>query len=269
MVGRVERIERVPVAGVSLAVELHGEGAPLVFIHGFPLDRGMWTRQLTRVHGWRCIAPDLRGAGASDAPADGYSMARYADDLDAVCDALDVTAAVFCGFSMGGYVLFEFLRRFRQRVRGLILCDTKAEADTVEGKRVRDEHVALVEDEGVSALTDRLLPKLLGATTRTQRPELMDLTRAMVLRQPAAGVVGALRAMRDRSDATSELSTIGIPTLVLCGAEDGLTPPSVARGMVERIPGARYVEVEGAGHLSPLEHPDRVTGAIQDFLAGL
>jgi len=269
MVGRVSSTERVHGAGASFAVELHGEGAPLLFVHGFPLDRGMWSHQLAQVTGWRCIAPDLRGAGASDAPANGYGMVRYADDLQAICDALGVASAVCCGFSMGGYVLFEFLRRYSKRVRALILCDTKAAADTVDGKRVRDEHAALVEDEGLEALAERLLPKLLGATTWAQHPDVTERVRAMVLRQPSAGVVGALRAMRDRPDSTSLLSAIAVPTLVVCGAEDTVTPPIVARGMVERIAGARYVEVEGAGHLSPLERPDRVSGAMQSFLAGL
>lgn len=269
MVRPVTGIVRVTGAGATLAVHVRGEGPPVLFVHGFPLDHTMWHHQLTALDGWRCIAPDLRGAGDSDVPSGDYTMGRYADDLRAACDALDVADAVCCGFSMGGYVLFEFLRRYRSRVRALVLCDTRPEADTVEGKRVRDENAALVEHEGVGALADRVVPKLFGATTRAGRPELVEQVREMALRQPAAGVIGALRAMRDRPDSTVLLSGITVPTLVVHGAEDEVAPPAIARAMAARIPGARYVEMGRAGHLAPLEQPERVTRALQEFLEEL
>jgi 3-oxoadipate enol-lactonase len=263
------KLLRVPADGATLAVEVRGEGPALLLVHGFPFDHAMWSNQLGEVSGWRCMAPDLRGAGASDAPADGYSMARYAEDLRRICAALDLQTLVCCGFSMGGYILFEFLRRYPQLVRALILCDSRAEADTPEGQHTRDEHAVLVERDGLGALADVLLPKLLGATSRALNPSLTERVRAIVLRQPIAGVVGALRAMRDRPDSTSGLSRIRVPTLVICGAEDTVTPPAPAMTMAQRIPGARYVEVESAGHLAPLEQPDRVTAAVREFLAGL
>lgn len=269
MVHPVTGMVRLAGAGATLAVQVRGEGPPLLFVHGFPFDHAMWNHQLAALDGWRCIAPDLRGAGESDVPSGDYSMGRYAEDLRAVCDALDVARIVCCGFSMGGYILFEFLRRFSSRVSGLVLCDTKAESDTADGKRVRDEHAALVEREGVAPLVDRLLPKLLGATTRAGRPEPMEQVRAIALRQPQAGIVGALRAMRDRSDSTALLAGIDVPVLVVHGAEDEVTTAATARVMAGRIPGARYVEVPGAGHVAPLEQPDRVTAALRDFLGGL
>ena len=269
MVRPVTGIVRVTGAGATLAVHVRGEGPPVLFVHGFPLDHTMWHHQLTALDGWRCIAPDLRGAGDSDVPSGDYTMGRYADDLRAACDALDVADAVCCGFSMGGYVLFEFLRRYRSRVRALVLCDTRPEADTVEGKRARDENAALVEHDGIGALADRVVPKLFGATTRAVRPELVEQVREMTLRQPAAGVIGALRAMRDRPDSTVLLSGITVPTLVVHGAEDEVAPPAIARAMAARIPGARYVEMGRAGHLAPLEQPERVTRALQEFLEEL
>jgi 3-oxoadipate enol-lactonase len=269
MVRPVTGIVLVPGAGATLAVHVRGEGPPVLFVHGFPLDHAMWSHQLAALDGWRCIAPDLRGAGNSDVPSEDYTMGRYADDLRAACDALDVADAVCCGFSMGGYVLFEFLRRYRARVRALVLCDTRPEADTMEGKRSRDENAALVEHDGVGALADRVVPKLFGATTRAVRPELVELVRQMALRQPTAGVIGALRAMRDRPDSTAQLGGVTVPTLVVHGAEDEVAPPAVARAMAARIPGARYVELGGAGHLAPLEQPEGVTRALQGFLGAL
>jgi pimeloyl-ACP methyl ester carboxylesterase len=269
MVRPVSGIVRVTGAGATLAVHVRGEGPPVLFVHGFPLDHAMWSHQLAALDGWRCIAPDLRGAGDSDVPSEDYTMGRYADDLRAACDALDVADAVCCGFSMGGYVLFEFLRRYRSRVRALVLCDTRPEADTAEGKRARDENAALVEHDGIGALAERVVPKLFGATTRAGRPELVEQVWAMALRQPAAGVIGALRAMRDRPDSTALLSGIAVPTLVVHGADDEVAPPAVARAMAARIPGARYVELGGAGHLAPLEQPEGVTRALREFLGEL
>lgn len=260
---------RVRTAGATLAVHLRGEGVAVLFVHGFPLDHTMWTHQLASLSGRRGIAPDLRGAGVSEAPADGYTMARYADDLVAVLDALDVRQAVCCGFSMGGYILFELMRRHPERIGGLILCDTRPEPDSVEGKRGRDDLAALAQRAGMGPVADRLLPKLVGATTRARDPALVEVVRAMLLRSPVAGVVGALRAMRDRPDSTPLLGSIAVPTLVVGGAEDELTPPGVVRAMAERIRGARWEEIAGAGHLAPLERPEAVDQALKGFLTAL
>ena len=229
----------------------------------------MWRHQLDALEGWRRIAPDLRGAGDSDARVGGYSMSAYAEDLIAVCDALDVPAVLCCGFSMGGYVLFEVLRRWPERVQGLMLCDTRPEADSPEGKRARDDNAALVERQGPAALADRLVPKLLGRTSREGAPGLVDRVRTMIGRQPRSGLIGALGAIRDRPDSTPLLERIAVPTLVLHGSEDEIAAPAIAREMARRIPGARYVEIAAAGHLAPLEQPERVTGALREFLEGL
>ena len=260
---------RIRTTGASLNVELRGEGPPLLWVHGFPLDHTQWERQLSGLPGWRAIAPDLRGAGASEAPEQGYSMARYADDLAAVLDAVQARQPVCCGFSMGGYVLFELWRRHAGRVRALILCDTKAEADTAAGKRGRNELIDLALRDGMEPVADRLLPKLLSETTQQRHPELVQQVRATMLHSPIAGVVGALQAMRDRADSSAMLEDITVPTLVVCGADDVLTPPDVMRPLAAAIAGARYVEVPSAGHLSPLERPDVVNDAIGGFLRGL
>lgn len=260
---------RVDADGVQLAAHVTGAGPALLFVHGFPLDRSMWQHQLTAIEGWTRIAPDLRGAGDSETPASGYSMERYALDLIRVLDAVEAQTAVCCGLSMGGYIMFEMLRRHPERVRALMLCDTKSEADTPEGKRGRDELAGVARREGIGAVATRLLPKLLGRSTATRDQSVVESVRAMVLRSPVDGVVGALEAMRDRSDSTPLLTQISVPTLVLVGAEDELTPPAVVRPMAQRIPGARFVEVKGAGHMAPLEQPAPVTQALVDFLKTL
>jgi 3-oxoadipate enol-lactonase len=257
---------RIQTDSESLYVLLHGEGRAMLFVHGFPLDHTQWMYQVEGLEGWRVIAPDLRGAGSSTVPQVGYSMPRYADDLIAVLDSLGVSQAVCCGFSMGGYVLFDLWRRHPERIRALILCDTKAEADTPDGRRGRDELADLAAREGMGPVVEQLLPKLLGRTTQQERPALMSLVREMMQRAPVAGTIGALRAMRDRRDASSLLGGIRVPTLVVCGAEDVLTPPAVMQPLAQRIRGARYVEIPHAGHLSPLEQPDGVTRAIVEFL---
>lgn len=254
--------------GVRLSVTVTGSGRPLLLVHGFPLDHAMWRHQLPAWDGWMCIAPDLRGAGDSDVPSGGYTMAQYAADLVAVLDAVAAPRAVCCGFSMGGYVVFELLRRHPERVLGLVLCDTKSEADTPEAKRGRDDLAAAARGEGMGAVASRLVPKLVGASTRRANSSIENEVRQMVLRSSVTGVVGALGAMRDRADSSPDLPQIGMATLVVCGAEDEITPPGVMRPMAERISGARYVEIAGAGHMAPLERPQAVNAAVAEFLLG-
>ncbi|HYK10972.1 MAG TPA: alpha/beta fold hydrolase [Gemmatimonadales bacterium] len=262
----MNRTVRVPVEDVELSVQERGEGPALLLVHGFPFDHGLWRHQLKTFPGWRRIAPDLRGAGGSSAPDNGYSMARYADDLIAVLDAMDVAAAVVCGLSMGGYVIFELLRRYRARVRAAILCDTKAEADTDEGKRGRDEMIALARGEGAASVADKMVPALLAPDTRAERPEVEAQVREMIGRAPVAGIVGALTAMRDRVDSTPLLSELRVPVLVVAGASDGISTPEGGAAMAGKIKGARFATVAGAGHLPPLEQPFVTTRLIADFL---
>ena len=258
---------RLTVNGVSLAVEVRGEGPAILFVHGYPFDRTVWRDQIDSLEGYRRIAPDLRGMGQSDAPDLGYGMGIYADDLAALLDALGVNEAVLCGISMGGYVIFEFLRRWRHRVRALILMDTRAEADSIEGRRARDAAAATARDGGAAAVGGAMLPKMLAPGSEERAPELVDRVRRMMASTPVAGMVGALAAMRDRHDSTGLLPTLaGLPTLVLVGEEDVLTPPDAARRMATLIPGARLVVIPGAGHLPPVERPSETTAEIREFL---
>lgn len=252
--------------GTEIAVHLRGEGPALLFIHGFPFDHGLWQHQLRTFPGWKRIAVDLRGAGTSAVPTEGYSMTRLADDLVEVLNALEVAAAVVCGLSMGGYVVFELLRRHRARVRAAILCDTRAEADSDEGRRGREEMIALARSGGAEAVADRMVPTLLAPATRSERPELEAQVREMIARQPVPGLIGALQAMRDRADATPLLAELRIPVLVVAGTDDTLTPPEGGAAMADKIKGARFATVAGAGHLPPLEQPFVTTRLMADFL---
>lgn len=255
---------RVPVHGVELALDDQGTGPAVLFVHGYPLDGTLWRHQAGAFPGWRTLIPDLRGFGRSDAPDLGYSMATYADDLAGLLDAIGVDDVVLVGLSMGGYVAFEFLRRHRPRVRGLVLVDTRAQADSTEGRKGREMAMADARDGGAPFIADQMLPRLLAPSAPDP---LRETVRGMMAAAPVPGLLGALAAMRDRPDSTGMLPTLGeLPTLVVVGAEDALTPPVDARALAKPIPGARLVEISGAGHLSPLEQPEAFNRHLQEFL---
>ncbi|HYF38319.1 MAG TPA: alpha/beta fold hydrolase [Gemmatimonadales bacterium] len=263
-------LQRFMVHGVNLAVEVIGEGPPVLFVHGYPLNRTMWRAQLDGLNGFRRIAPDLRGMGQSDAPDLGYGMNIYAADLAALLDALAIEDVILCGLSMGGYIIFEMLRTWQSRVRGLVLMDTRAEADSAEARRARDTAAALAKEGGAAAVAESMLPKLLAPATLKKLPAVAERVRSMITATPVAGIVGALAAMRDRPDSESLLPTLGqIPTLVMVGEFDSVTPPDNARAMAHAIPGARLEIIPEAGHLPPMEQPEEVTRRLREFLLAL
>jgi 3-oxoadipate enol-lactonase len=263
-------VQRLMVRGVSLAVEVRGDGPAVLFVHGYPLDRTLWRDQMETLDGYLRIAPDLRGMGQSDAPDLGYSMNIYAADLAAILETMGVDKIVLCGLSMGGYIAFEFLRHWKSRVRGLVLMDTRAEADTPEGRRARDAAAATARESGAEAIAESMLPKLLAPATLSERPELVERVRSMISRTPVAGIVGALAAMRDRVSSEQMLASLGdIPTLVMVGEVDSVTPPDSARAMTRLIPGARLAVISGAGHLPPIEKPEKVNDQLREFLSSI
>ncbi len=243
----------------------------ILFIHGFPFDHTMWHHQVSALTSWRCVAPDLRGAGSSPGPAavGEYSVASYANDLIELLDSLEIHEAVVCGLSLGGYVTFELLRNHATRVRAAILCNTKAAADSAAAKHDRDAMALLAQQRGAGAIAEELLPKLLSRDTVQSQPEVVRAVRDMMTRAPLRGIVGALHALRERPDSTPLLATIHVPVLVVAGAEDVSTPAEGMREMASAIPGAEFVVVPRAGHLAPLEQPDAVNAAITAFLAEL
>ena len=257
------------VNGVRLAYQANGDASKpaLLLVHGFPLDSGMWEAQLAglgdRSH---VIAPDLRGHGRSEVTAGGYSMEQHADDLAALLDHLGIAKAMIAGFSMGGYVAFPFWRRHPERVAGLAFVDTRAAPDTPEGHAGRTATAERVRERGVDVLVDDLMPRLLSADN-LQDQALVARIREIILRQPAEGMIAASIAMRDRPDSTGLLSTITVPTVVVAGEHDDITPPEVAVTMAKAIPEARSVLIVNAGHMSPMENPGEVNMALSELLS--
>lgn len=263
---RSGEVVRYDVGEVSLAVDVRGDGPGLLLLHSFPLNREVWKHQMSALSGWRRIAPDLRGMGESDAPESGYSMAAYADDCVRLLDRLRVGKVVLTGLSIGGYIAFELLRRYRDRIAGLILIDTKSAADSAEGARGRDETMQLARTKGAAAVAERMLPVLLGRTTRQTQPQLVEQVREMIARTAVPGIVGALEAMKARPDSTPLLAQIDVPTLVVVGQEDALVPVDEAKKMAAAIPSATFTTIAGAGHASPLEAPTATSRVLSEFL---
>ena len=259
------------VRGVEVAYDEEGRGEAFVLLHGFPFDRSMWREQVEVLSAdFRVIAPDLRGLG--ETPLGGVAaatMGEMAEDVAALLDALNVERAVLGGLSMGGYVAFEFVRRFPGRVRALVLADTRPQADDDAGRRTREENARKVLREGMRPLVDSMLPKLLSASTREREAGVVERVSAMMLAVRPEGAAAALRGMAERRDQTELLSLIDVPTLVVVGAEDAITPPSDAEAMAAKIEGARLVRVEGAAHLSNVERPEEFNRALADFVGGL
>ena len=258
--------------GYQVGFDDSGDGLPVVFLHGFPHDRTLWTAQRTSLAPHvRCIVPDLRGFGHSSTHGP-FSMDQYADDVVALLDWLGIEAAVVCGLSMGGYVAMAMWRRHPDRIRALIFSDTKAGADEEDTRARRDALIALVKRDGARAIADAQLQGMLGKETRARRPDVVNAVRVMMARQSVAGITGALQALRDRPDSRETLGTITVPTLVVVGEEDVLTPINEARAIAEALPAAARVRMEiiaGAGHLPCVERSAATTHAVSDFLASL
>jgi pimeloyl-ACP methyl ester carboxylesterase len=248
-----------------------GEGTAVLLLHAFPLDAGMWEQQIESLRGhFRVVAPNLKGFGGSDAPEDAaeYSMDGYANDLKALLDELGIDKAAVLGLSMGGYVAFALLRLHPERISALVLADTRAEADPPEGKDKRSAQQKQVQEEGTAGLIDTLAGALLGAKTRQESPEMVEHTKGL-MQAPAAGFIGGLEAMKNRPDSTGDLTKIDVPTLVIVGEDDGVTPPEASRKIHEHVGGSQLVVLPGVGHLSNLEAPEEFTGAVEGFLRGL
>ena len=241
----------------------------VVLIHAFPLNAALWRPQLDRAPtGWRFITPDLPGFGRSHLPP-----ARTMDDMAravlAVIDAEGIDRAVIGGMSMGGYVTLALYRLAPARFSAMILADTRATADNEQQREARQKMIASVRASGPTAVADEMLPKLLGATSHRERPELAPRVRGMIERNSRDAIAGAVEAMMERPDSRPMLAGIPVPTLLLCGSEDVLTPPSDSEVLQASIPDSRLALIDKAGHLSNIEAPDQFSFALNSFLGEL
>ena len=251
---------------ISFSFDDRGSGIPLVLLHGFPLDRRMWAEQMadSSLRG-RMIVIDLPGFGQSQPPRP-FTIPALARSIRELLAQLDALPCVLAGLSMGGYIALNFAREFQGDLRGLILVDTRAEADTPQGKENRQKMIDLVRAKGSAAVADQMQPKLLSPDTVAHRPYQVRALRQMMEAVPPQTIENALSAMRDRPDMTEALGSIAVPTLIVVGDADAITPPDVAQSMQKKLPDAEMVVIQGAGHMSPLEQPAQVNRAIRNFL---
>ncbi len=259
------------IGATPFAVHTRGSGIPLLLLHAFPLDHSMWEAQEPLADAVRIIAPDQRGFGATPGEPTITSIGAMADDAVAVLDALHVAEPAFvCGVSMGGYIAQHVAARHPERVRGLILCDTKLDADTPEARAGRAGLAAKVGRRGAGLLADTMLGTLLAqsaeARGRARRPAIEELLRQTIARQPVATIRAALAAMGQRPDMTETMQSLPIPTLLVVGEEDTFTPPAIMQRMESILPDARLLIVPQAGHLVPLEVPEVFNAAVLAFL---
>jgi pimeloyl-ACP methyl ester carboxylesterase len=245
----------------------------LVLLHAFPLQAEMWAPQFAALPAeWRLIAPDFRGFGQSDGDrgdlsSGGLSLDDYARDVLRMLDQLRVKAPVVAGLSLGGYVIFAMLRLLPPNaVQGLVLADTRPQADTEEGRAGRKRMIDLLDREGAAAVAGEMLAKLIADQTREHRPDVAELVRNMIVTASPPAITSALYRMMARPDSTAELAHIACPTLVIVGERDALTPPDLSRDMQKRITGAKLEVVPSAGHLANLEQPDSFNAAFAAFL---
>jgi pimeloyl-ACP methyl ester carboxylesterase len=259
---------KTEISAQTISYDEAGSGPPVVLLHAFPLSRAMWASQMDALQDrYHVVAPDLRGFGGSKAFDEPPSLDQVADDVVGLLDEMKIKERfVLGGLSMGGYAALAFARRHPNRLRGLILADTKAEADDAEGKVNRERLIAFAAEHTARDVLEQMMPKLIAPETMSHHPEVVDTLRHIAVDQTPAAIIGALRAMRDRPDSTPVLATISVPVLVIVGEKDAITPPSLAESLASRIRGAKLVRIEGAGHLSNLERPEAFNAAVRTFL---
>jgi len=251
-----------------LACSDQGDGPPSVLLHGFPLSRRMWDAQ---VKAWsqncRVIAPDFRGFGDSPVASGEFSMTGCAEDLHDLLGSLGIQKdIVLLGLSMGGYICFEFVRRYQDLLRGLILVGTQPAGDSDASRQARYETAEFVRRKGSSALAEKLIPRFLAKSTLANKPEVVETVRALIQSNSPEAIAQACYGLASRRDSTLLLPEIRIPTLIVAGSEDVLIPSAQAETMQREIRHSQLVVVERCGHLINLEQPDVLNQVVTNFL---
>ncbi len=243
------------------------DGKPVVLVHGFPFSHAMWGPQIRALSKtFRVIAYDVRGHGASEVGDGAYSIDLFVKDLIGILDTLKLPKVALCGLSMGGYIALRAMEKYPQRFSHLILCDTKSTADTEEGKKKRAAAAEVVKKNLVPAYAEEFSKAVLTERTVSQNPALLDTVKKMIRGNSVEGIVGTLMALAGRSDTSSALTSMNIPTLILTGREDKITPPADAQAMSKALPNAQLFLLPDAAHLSNLENPVLFNHQLISFL---
>ena len=258
---------RVPGGSIEYSVAGPRNGVPVVFVHGFPFSGAMWEPQVAALKDeMHVVTYDVRGHGASDAGDGQYTVELFVDDFIALLDRLHLRTVVGVGLSMGGYILLRAIERNPERFRGLVLCDTRSEADGNEGKVRRARQAADVRERGLAGFTEAFLTAVFAVSTLERKPEVVASIRSVINGTDPRAVAGTLIALAGRTDSTPSLFRIAVPTLILVGREDGVTPPSASQAMKDKIQGAELRLIPRAGHLSNLENPGEFNRHLTEFL---
>jgi pimeloyl-ACP methyl ester carboxylesterase len=258
------------IAGGDIAYEAVGEGPAVLFLHAFPLGLFMWDAQAEALKdAFRVVRFDDRGFGASPVGDSLLTMERIADDAAALLDHLGIARATVVGCSMGGYAALALVRRHPDRLRGLVLQDTRAGADSEEARQNRALLAEKTLREGAGAALEAFLPKLLGDTTKSERPPVVERVRERILSASPRGIANALHGLGARADSFPILREVRVPTLVVCGAEDAITPVAESEALQRGITGSRLEVIPRAGHLANLENPEAYNSVLADFLSRL
>ena len=260
-------MERVRSDDVEIFYEIRGSGPPVVLLHPFPCHHEFWNPVAGALDSrYRLILPDLRGHGDSEIGDGPALMQKHASDIARVLDAADAGKAAFIGCSIGGYILFEFWRRFRARVISLALCDTRPQSDTADGRANRLKAAAAVLEQGTEPFIESMIPKLLGRTTVSTRPDLVDGARAMMRKMSADDISLVLRGMAERPDSVGDMKSINVPTLIVIGEEDVLSTVADGELMRQNVAGSRLKVIPKAGHYAPWEQAEAVGTVLRQFL---
>jgi pimeloyl-ACP methyl ester carboxylesterase len=263
-------MEHISVGDAKLAVSRRGEkGYALLLVHGFPLDHTIWQPQIDYFSDHcRVIAVDLRGFGNSDVTPGTVTMEQMADDLERLLSTMlhAKEQVIFCGLSMGGYVGWQFWRKYKHRVRAMISCDTRAVPDSPEAAAGRAKLAETVLKQGSVAAADVMLPKMFAPNTAQSQQKLAERVRFIMERQKPEGIAAALHGMAARPDARDLLTTIDVPSLVIVGDHDTISTPAEMRQIADAMPDSEWVSIPDAGHLACLENPTVVNNAIAEFI---
>jgi pimeloyl-ACP methyl ester carboxylesterase len=247
--------------------EIQGDGPPVILLHPFPAHHEFWLPVIPALESrYRLILPDLRGHGESEIGHGPAVMAKHAADVARIMDAARVGKAAFIVCSIGGYIVFEFLSRFRSRVSALALCDTRPQPDTSEARANRLKNADAVLEQGTEQFLKSMVPKLFGSTTVSSRPDIVEGALQMMRKMSPEDVSLVLRGMGERPDSVPDLKYINLPTLIVMGEEDVLATGSDGELMRQNIPGSRLKMIPKAGHYAPWERPEAVGPLLRQFL---